>query len=74
MSAFKTKPLSKNLKQFRKKQGLSQEQLAKNADITYTTLIKLESGKNTNPTLKNLVKIADELGVSLDELVGRRKI
>ena len=65
--------LNKKLKEHRKKQSLSQEQLAKNAEITYTTLIKIESGRNTNPTLKTIVKIADALGVSLDELIGRKK-
>lgn len=65
--------LHKNLKGFRKKQALSQEQLAKNAEVTYTTLIKIESGRNTNPTLKTIVKLADALGVSLDELIGRKK-
>ena len=65
--------LHKKLKEYRRKQALSQEQLAKNAEVTYTTLIKIESGRNTNPTLKTIVKLADALGVSLDELVGRRK-
>ncbi len=65
--------LNKKLKEYRKKQALSQEQLAKNAEITYTTLIKIESGRNTNPTLKTIVRIADALGVSLDELIGREK-
>ena len=65
--------LNKNLKQFRKKMGLSQEKLARTADITYTTLTKLESGKNANPTLKTIIRIADALGISLDELAGRKK-
>ncbi len=64
--------LYRNLKNFRKKRGLSQEQLSKNAEITYTTLTKIESGRNTNPTLKTIVKIADALEISLDKLIGRR--
>ena len=51
---------------------MSQEQLSKNAEITYTTLTKIESGRNTNPTLKTIVKIADALEISLDKLIGRR--
>ncbi len=63
--------LSGNIKRYRKKKGLSQDKLAKLADVTHTTLIKIESGANDNPTIKTLRKIADALGVSLDKLVGR---
>ena len=63
--------LSENIKKLRKKKGLSQDKLAKLADVTHTTLVKLESGVNDNPTIKTLKKIADALRVSLDELAGR---
>lgn len=64
--------LSENIKKLRKKKELSQDKLTKMADITLTTLVKLESGANDNPTIKTLIKIADALEVSLDELVGRK--
>ncbi len=60
--------ISENIKKYRKKKGLSQDRLAKLADVTHTTLVKLESGANNNPTIKTLKKIADALGVSLDKL------
>ena len=60
--------LADNIKRFRKQLNLSQEQLARKADISYATLIKLESGANTNPTLKILQQLATALNVSLDEL------
>jgi len=63
--------LSKNIKKLRDKHSLTQEQLAQKAKITYSTLIKIESGANGNPTLETLRKIADVFKVSLDELVGR---
>jgi len=63
--------LSSNIKKLRKKQHLSQEQLAKKADITYSTLIKIESGNNANPTLDTLTKLANVFKVKIDELVGR---
>ena len=63
--------ISENIKEYRKKKGLSQDRLAKLADVTHTTLVKLESGANDNPTIKTLKKIADALKLSLDELVGR---
>ena len=63
--------LSKNIKKLRDKHNLTQEQLAQKAGITYSTLIKIESGKNGNPTLETLRKLADVFGISLDALVGR---
>ena len=63
--------LSENIKRIRKKKGLSQDRLAKLADVTHTTLVKIESGVNANPTIKTLKKIADALEVSLDALVRR---
>jgi len=63
--------LSENIRRFRKKKGVSQDRLAKLADVTHTTLVKLESGANSNPTVKTLRKIADALEISLDKLVGR---
>lgn len=61
--------LCDNLKRYRKEKNLSQEELAKNAGITYSTLIKIESGNNTNPTVKTLQQIAKALEVTLDDLM-----
>ena len=66
--------ISTNIKKYRKKKGLSQDKLAKLADVTHTTLVKLESGANDNPTIKTLKKIAAVLEVSLDGLVGRGQV
>lgn len=65
--------ISENIKKYRKKKGLSQDKLAKLADVTHTTLVKLESGVNDNPTVRTLRKIADALEISLDELAGREE-
>lgn len=64
--------LAQNIKKLRKKHKLSQEELAKKAEITYSTLIKIESGANKNPTLGTIQRIADAFGISLDGLVGRK--
>ena len=61
--------LAENLKKLRKLRNLSQEELARKAGITYSTLIKLESGANKNPTIKTLQQLARALEVTLDELV-----
>ena len=63
-------PFSKNLKKLRQAKGLSQDRLAKLADVTNNTIIKIEQGENITPTLATLKKIAKALGVSLDELTG----
>ena len=60
--------LAEKIRRFRKKLNLSQEQLARKAEISYATLIKLESGANTNPTLKILQQLAKALDVGLDDL------
>ncbi|MCD6093288.1 MAG: helix-turn-helix transcriptional regulator [Candidatus Omnitrophica bacterium] len=61
--------LAQNIKRLRKQLKLSQEELAKRAKVTYSTLIKIESGVNKNPTIITLKKLAKVLKVSLDELV-----
>ena len=63
-------PLARNLKKLREKKGLSQDRLAKLADVANNTIIKIEQGENINPTLATLKKIAEALGVGLDELTG----
>jgi len=62
--------LSANIKKRRKQHHLSQEELAKKAGITYSTLIKIESGLNKNPTLTTLTKLANVFKIKIDELVG----
>jgi len=66
--------LSVNIKKLRKQKHLSQDKLARLADIPYNTLVKIESGKSSNPTFETLVKLADALQVSIDELAGRKDI
>lgn len=63
--------LSENIKKFRKKHSLSQEQLAQKAGVTYSTLIKLESGLNKNPTLETLTKLTTVFKITIDELIGK---
>ena len=57
------------IKKYRKKLKISQDKLSKLADVTYNTIIKIESGRNNNPTIKTLMKICAALGVSLDKVV-----
>lgn len=48
--------------------NISQDKLSKLSNVTYNTIIKIESGRNDNPTMKTITKIASALGVSIDDL------
>ena len=64
--------LAQNIRKLRQKRGLSQEKLARLADISTVTLVKIEAGVAKEPTITTVTKIADALDVSIDEIVGRR--
>lgn len=66
--------IEKNLRRLRKKKGLSQEKLARLADISLNTLTKIESGFAKKPTIQTVVKLAKALGISIDELVKEGKL
>jgi len=61
--------LAKNLRTLREQKGLSQDRLAKFANVANNTIIKIEQGENRNPTLETLKKIANALEVSIEELI-----
>ena len=61
--------ISENIKKYRAKLGISQDKLSKLADVTYTTIIKVESGATSNPRVETLKKIADALKVGIDDLM-----
>jgi len=50
--------ITKTLRKLREAKGLSQEKLARLADVANNTIIKIEAGKNQNPTLETLVRVA----------------
>ena len=72
MDSLSSKTLASNIKKFRQKSGLSQDQLARKAGIPYSTFLKIESGYTPNPSIQAVASIADALAVSIDELVGRK--
>jgi len=69
MSASKKTTIASNIKKYRQKLGVSQDRLSKMADITYNTIIKIESGGNQNPTIDTLSKVAKALEVGVDDLI-----
>lgn len=62
---------SNKVKKLREKLGLSQEKLARLADVSTNTIINIESGKQTNPTISTIKKIAKALDASVDELLRK---
>ena len=62
--------IADNVRKARKKAGLSQDKLAREADVAYNTVVKIESGENKNPTIETLRNIAKALDVSVDELIS----
>ena len=58
------------MKKMRETKGLSQEKLARLADVANNTIIKIEGGKNQNPTFDTLKKIAKALDISIDDLTS----
>lgn len=52
----------------RKKQGLSQEELGLELDVSRQTVSKWEAGQSY-PDFQKLVKLSDYFGMTLDELV-----
>ena len=71
MNANKKSTIAKNIKKYREKVGVSQDRLSKLADVTYNTIIKIESGANTNPTIDTMTKIAKALNVGVDDLIQK---
>ena len=61
--------LGNKLLEFRKKFGLSQEELAEKLDVSRQAVSKWERGESL-PDTENLIVISKLYGVSLDELVG----
>lgn len=54
----------------RKSQGLTQEQLASRADVSIDTIGYFETGRNKTLRLSTLIKIASALKCKTAELIG----
>lgn len=61
--------ISKNLRKLRGKNGYSLEKVARLADLSLNTIVKIENGVSQNPTIETLTKIAKALEVGVDELI-----
>jgi len=64
-----TPGLGERIARWRERKGLTQRTLAERAGCSVTYLSEIESGKNRNVSSAKLLRIADELGASLDYLM-----
>ena len=60
---------SKQLRELRKKNGLTQDKLAEIADVSYKNIQYLESKKPTCPSLITLNKLAKALKITPSKLI-----
>ena len=64
------KTIGEYIKDARESKGYSQRELAKKSGIGISNIGHWERGQ-TFPSIINLIPVADVLGITLDELVGR---
>ena len=63
--------IADNLKKVRAEKGYSLETVARLADLSLNTVVKIEGGVNKNPTIETLSKIVKALEVDVDDLIQK---
>ena len=66
-------PLGNKIRQLRKEQGLSLDQLATKAETSKSYLWELENRETANPTMDKVSKIAEKLGVTAEFLLNDKQ-
>lgn len=61
--------LGQKIQKLRREKGLSQDELARKADIPYTTLTKIEIGVIKKPSIFAVAKIAEALDIDINDLI-----
>ena len=61
--------IGENIKKYRSKLGLTQDDLVRKAEVKHTTLTKIESGSVVKPSVQTMAKIAKALRVSIEDLL-----
>ncbi|MBU0547821.1 MAG: helix-turn-helix domain-containing protein, partial [Candidatus Omnitrophica bacterium] len=65
----KKNTIAGNIRGLRIRRGISQDRLSKLVDLSLNTIVKIEAGKNKNPTIITLLKIAKLFNVRVDDLI-----
>ena len=63
--------IASNVKEIRAEKGYSLERVARLADVSLSTVVKIEDGTNQNPTINSLSKIATALEITVDDLLQK---
>ncbi len=74
MDKVDEKSLGKRLQEARQAAGLTQQALCHKANLSYSTLAKIERGAIKSPSIFTIGQIASALGTSLDSLVGNSPV
>ena len=61
--------IGENIKKWRTKRELTQDNLVQKADVNYSTLTKIEGGVVKKPSVQIVAKIAKALGVPIEDLM-----
>ncbi len=71
MASQKNEPtIGQKIRKLRLAKEMTQEALARKADIPYTTLVKIESDAVKNPSIETVSKLAAGLEITVDELIN----
>ncbi len=66
--------MTNKIKQRRTERGLSQQELARAAKLSRATVSGIESGRITVTTTRTLIKIAEALQTSVDDIFFNGKV
>jgi Helix-turn-helix. len=59
------------IKQYSEEKKITSQKLADRAGVSYNSIVKWKAGKEAfNPTVKNLIGLANAMGVTVAELIG----
>ena len=61
--------IGENIKKYRNKLGITQDDLVRKFGVKHTTLTKIEGDFVKKPSVQMIAKIAKALGVSIEELL-----
>ena len=65
--------LAKRIKGLRRKAGWSQQKLAQYASLSYNMITKIEQNQAKYPSIQTVIKLADAFGMSIDDLIERKR-
>jgi transcriptional regulator with XRE-family HTH domain len=65
--------LAQRLRAARRRRGLTREELALAAGMSYGAVVQVETGRRTDNKVSTVIALADALEVPLDYLLGRRE-